>query len=324
MYSRFHMKILKSSLGMAVFAIVLNFSTIDAGGQSEDTELTLSQYFSRISSAVYAKDRTKALEIAEKAARQYPERPEPFYFRGRIEDTFRHFDESLKYIESGLGKDADFADLWQLKGIVEFQLARPGDSAASFDQYLSLRPAQTPYHWQRGISYYYAGEFRKGVEQFKVHESVNATDVENIFWHFLCNSRVIGPEKARQSLLPLKPGDTRIPMKQIYGLLRGTHTPAEVIQAATDESGGNNIFLKNHLCYAHLYLGLYWEALGEKEKAFIHIEKAANEFRQEHYMGDVARVHYILLKKQRDSLDMKNKASEKNTPHVSDSDPVKP
>ena len=324
MYSQNYMKFAESSLRMAVFGLALISFLSNAKGQSEDNGLTLNQYFSRISSAVYAKDRPKALELAEKAARQFPDRPEPHYFRGRIEDTFRHFDESLKSIELGLMKDPGFADLWQLKGIVEFQLARPGDSAASFDQYLSLRPAQTPYHWQRGISFYYAGEFRKGVDQFKIHESVNATDVENIFWHFLCNSRVVGHEKARRSLLPLKPGDSRIPMKQIYGLLRGTNTPEDVIQAAMDESGGNKIFMENHLCYAHLYLGLYWEALGENEKAFVHIEKAANEFRQEHYMGDVARVHYIILKKKRDSQAVKDTVSEQSTPPVQDSEEVKP
>jgi lipoprotein NlpI len=45
------------------------------------------------------------------------------------------------------------------------------------------------------------------------------------------------------------------------------------------------------LFYAHLYLGLYFDALGEHGKMSEHIAKAAGEFSAEHYMGDVARVH---------------------------------
>jgi lipoprotein NlpI len=43
-------------------------------------------------------------------------------------------------------------------------------------------------------------------------------------------------------------------------------------------------------------LGLYAEALNDVKKAREHLEKAAVEFAEDHYMGQVARVHWALLK----------------------------
>ena len=51
------------------------------------------------------------------------------------------------------------------------------------------------------------------------------------------------------------------------------------------------------LFYAHLYLGLYHEALGDKKKARAHIDVAAKKHTSPHYMGDVARLHARLLAK---------------------------
>ena len=54
--------------------------------------------------------------------------------------------------------------------------------------------------------------------------------------------------------------------------------------------------MDNRLFYAHLYLGLYYDATGDTKLAREHIFKAA-AFKADHYMGDVARVHAGLLKK---------------------------
>jgi lipoprotein NlpI len=48
---------------------------------------------------------------------------------------------------------------------------------------------------------------------------------------------------------------------------------------------------RNQLCYAHLYLGLFYEATGNAEKAREHITQAAGPFRMDHYMGKVAVMH---------------------------------
>jgi lipoprotein NlpI len=48
--------------------------------------------------------------------------------------------------------------------------------------------------------------------------------------------------------------------------------------------------VRKQLFYAHLYLGLYYEAAGDTMKARDYIFKAA-EAKVDDYMGEVARVH---------------------------------
>ena len=150
-----------------------------------------------------------------------------------------------------------------------------------------------PYHWQRGISLYYAGEFDKGAKQFELHKTVNPQDVENAVWHFLCVARLAGVEKAREKLIPIH-ANARVPMMQVHELFAGRGSTQAVMDAVKagepDESS-----LKNRLFYAHLYLGLYDEALSKPESARDHLQMA-EKYASEDYMGDVARVHVRVLK----------------------------
>lgn len=164
-------------------------------------------------------------------------------------------------------------------------------SVADFDQYIALNPDREPHHWKRGISYYYAKHYKKGKEQFELHQNVNSQDVENAVWHFLCAVRAPGGnvEAARKVFIPID-GDQRIPMKEIHGLFSGGGS-AEAVLAAAESGKANPDRLRNQLCYAHLYLGLYYEALGDDEKSAKHIRLAAIDYKMDHYMGKVAQVH---------------------------------
>ena len=48
---------------------------------------------------------------------------------------------------------------------------------------------------------------------------------------------------------------------------------------------------KRQLFYAHLYLGLFYEASGNGKLARKHITEAAEHYKVDDYMGEVARVH---------------------------------
>ncbi len=253
--------------------------------------------FSDIRAALFAGKTDRALEIAADGIKKYPNRAEPYYFRARIWDHQRKFERALEDLNQAIEYNPRLADLWQLRGIVHFQLAKPKESVSDFDQYLKYRPKEAPYHWQRGISLYYAKEFEKGVDQFSNHKSVNPTDVENVFWHFLCQSKATSAVDAFSKLIPLKPGDVRIPMAEIHGLLTKENSVESVIKKAEESGELLPAEKRNYLCYAHLYLGLYYEALGKNKLAKEHIKKAAVDYRQYHYMGDVARVHHILINK---------------------------
>ena len=64
--------------------------------------------------------------------------------------------------------------------------------------------------------------------------------------------------------------------------------------AAASAKAPNDEDQRDQLCYAHLYLGLYHEALDHPAEAKAHMLKAAKEFRMEHYMGRTAQVHVKL------------------------------
>ena len=177
------------------------------------------------------------------------------------------------------------------RGSKEFFAAKINESIKSFEQAIALEPKIKPQVWQLGIAYYYADRFADGRDLFELHQTVNSHDVENAVWHFLCIARSDGLEAARKRLIPIS-GDKRVPMKEVYELFAGRGTKEQVLQAASAVEGESN--RRNALCYAHLYLGLYEEALKNRAKSMEHMRKAAEDFSRDHYMGEVARVHHKL------------------------------
>jgi lipoprotein NlpI len=233
-----------------------------------------------------------AVALASKAIEAEPKNVSTYYTRAQCYEAVNQHEFAIVDYTKALEIDPTAADFLNLRGFVHFKIGQIDKSIADFDAYLRSKPAQVPYHWQRGISYYYAKRFQDGQRQFEQHQTVNGNDVENAVWHFLCVSRQDGVTKARSALIPIN-ADPRVPMTQIYQLFAGKLDPAEVLKAA--EAGQPNPGeLKNRLFYAHLYLGLYFEAIGDVAKAKDHIGKAVGPYQMSHYMGDVARVHQKL------------------------------
>lgn len=173
------------------------------------------------------------------------------------------------------------------QGVAAFYDAKPKESVAAFDKLIELAPESKPQLWQRGLALYYTGDYKAGREQFEVHQTVNTADVENAAWHFICVARAESVEAARKALIPIE-GDARIPMKEVHELFAGKGSEEAVLKAAESGEGED---LRNHRCYAHLYLGLYFEALGDEAKAKDHMLKAAKDYAMDHYMGTCAQVH---------------------------------
>jgi lipoprotein NlpI len=176
------------------------------------------------------------------------------------------------------------------RAVADFRSGRITESVAGFDTVARLLPNEAPQLWQRGIALYYAGRYKDCRTQFESHRTVNPNDVENAAWHFLCVARQESPEKAKAALLPVGP-DSRKPMSEIYQMFRGTLTPENVLAAAGTQAAG--------LFYAHLYLGLYFEATGNKGRAREHITTAAADrfAAAGGYMHSVAQVHLGILER---------------------------
>jgi lipoprotein NlpI len=206
-----------------------------------------------------------------------------------------HHAEAVAALSRAIELDPQVAAAYDLRGSEQFKLGRIAESIADFDRFLSLRPSETAGHWKRGISYYYAGRYAEGRKQFEGCQTVDDADVENAVWRYLCMARSDGVEKAREQILKIG-DDRRVPMREVYALFAGKGTPEDVLAAA--RSGKPTpAQLNERLFYAHLYVGLYYEAVGDKAKAREHITTAAEKHKIGHYMWAVARVHAQRLSK---------------------------
>jgi lipoprotein NlpI len=172
------------------------------------------------------------------------------------------------------------------RAMADFQAGRIAASIDGFDRVIALQPDAAPQLWQRGIALYYAGRFQDCRAQFELHRTVNPNDVENAAWHFLCVARAESPDAAVKKILPVGP-DARPPMREIYQLFLGKLTEAQVVSAAGRDPSAE--------FYAHLYIGLYRDARGDRAGARAEITQAATPRYAEvgGYMHDVARVHLM-------------------------------
>ena len=171
--------------------------------------------------------------------------------------------------------------------IDDFLAGRLNESVAGFDRVAALAPQAAPQLWQRGIALYYAGRYKDCRAQFESHRTVNPNDVENPAWHFMCVAKAESPAKARAALLPVGP-DQRSPMREIYQMFRGTMKPEEILTAGGNDPSGR--------FFAELYVGLYYDATGDRTKAIDHLRRAADKqyAASGGYMHRVAELHPLL------------------------------
>ena len=129
--------------------------------------------------------------------------------------------------------------------------------------------------------------------QFTTSDKEEPNDVENAIWHFLCNARATSVAKARGAMLKVAKDPRGEYMMKCYEMFRGTAQPADVF-AAAEAGAANDEVRKEQRFYAHYYVGMYYEALGEPKKSFAQLRIAVEKYPIGHYMMDVARVHIKL------------------------------
>ena len=173
------------------------------------------------------------------------------------------------------------------QAIDDFLAGRLSASVAGFDRVAAAAPQAAPQLWQRGIALYYAGRYQDCRAQFESHRTVNPNDVENPAWHFMCVAKAESPAKARTALLPVGP-DQRSPMREIYEMFRGKMTPEAILATGATEPSAR--------FFAELYVGLYYDAIGDRARATQHLRNAAakNYAPAGGYMHRVAELHPLL------------------------------
>jgi lipoprotein NlpI len=236
----------------------------------------------------------EALGLAEKAVTQSPKDARARLYRGLAHELLGKHAEAIADFDRTLALDPKLAAAYDHRGSEQFKLGHVAESLADFDHFLELRPEARAAHWKRGISCYYAGKYDEGRKQFEAGDAVYHDDVENAAWHFLCVARLSDVDKARASLLKIG-RDRRVPFMEIYALYQGKTKPEEVLAAARAGKPGD-AELKERLFYTHLYLGLYDDVTGNRERALEHLNHAVDDHKIGHYMWDVARLHRELLR----------------------------
>ncbi len=229
---------------------------------------------------------TQAIGLEPKNARLWSARAQMYSFLGQRAQA----DADLT---AAIGLEPDSGWLRQERAQGRFRLGRVEEAVADFDKANELTPKLVPQNWQRGIALYYVGRFGDARKQFEVHQTVNTQDVENAAWHFLCTAREQGLAQARAQLIPIQ-RDGRIPMKEIQQLFAGKASPKDVLKVAG--KADDEVIRKVQQFYAHLYLGLFFEAEGKTAERDEHIRKAAQLAEPDNYMGVVARIHAQRLK----------------------------
>jgi lipoprotein NlpI len=245
--------------------------------------------------ALAAQRYDEALKLADRYVAATPADARGHYLLGVIREQQAQWEQALSAYDQAIRLDPSRASAYQRRGIAHFMSGNAKEAVDDFDKYLQLLPEERAHHWQRGIALYYAGRFDDGARQFELHKTVNPDDVENSAWHFLCVARSKGVEAARKGLIDVK-GDTRVPMMKVQEMLAGKATPDDVIAEAKRGDPGE-VELRTRMFYAHLYIGLYHEALDDAARAKEHINLAAEKFHVSGYMGGVARVHAKLIER---------------------------
>ena len=189
-------------------------------------------------------------------------------------------------LTKALAEDPLNARLYVQRGMASFQLGNLTAAIDDFDRAEHLTPTLTPYLWQRGIAYYYAERYADGAKQFEADLTVNGHDVEETVWRYLCQAQAQGSHAAREALLPVQ-RDSRPVMGWVYRLFAGACSAEQVIVHSRD-AGRRDRF------YSDLYVGLYFEAERDGNRARCHISQVAEMQVVEDFMGWVAIVHQRL------------------------------
>ena len=174
------------------------------------------------------------------------------------------------------------------------KLFRSGDvkgSVGAFDQAINQNRNLAAIMWQRGLSLYYAEQFVEGSKQFRNDIAANPSDVEEIIWTIMCESKTNGFPTAIKDMPLLPKKDRRPIMRVVYDMFRG-ETNEKALADLGDKSGKQNS--GGDYFYSRLYLSLYREAQGDAEASKQFMKDAVTSYYGQastDYMTSVAKVH---------------------------------
>lgn len=160
-------------------------------------------------------------------------------------------------------------------GMSQFQQGRVSDSIVSYNNAEMLQPSISNFLWQRGISQYFARDYRSCFNQFTNDVKYNPRDTEEIIWAMMCDTRLTsGDVIAAQSRMMSTPSpDPRRYMARINDLFRGS------ISLPSFRQDIDNVDEKSaDYFYGSLYLSLFEDLVGDLDSAAHDISRALSSF----------------------------------------------
>jgi lipoprotein NlpI len=284
-------KVRSMKLGLVV-ALLLSIASGSGAELLDRPEFDFGVLRGQVQTAIGQGRTNEALAMVQ---REVKERPALFKLRallGEVHEARREFPEAIKAYTFALDLDPGADLLLQRRGECHFCKGQLVEALADFDALLARNPKDAPEHWQRGIVLYDLGRYAEGRKQFESHQTVNGADCENALWHWLCVARESGTNAAIKAIYPYDESDVRPPMKQLHALYAGKGSVEAVIAASEKNERPNSQSLWD--LYARLYLGLYYEAMGDSAKSIEWLKEAVEVAPAGGRMGDVARVHLRL------------------------------
>jgi lipoprotein NlpI len=232
----------------------------------------------------------QALRLATEVIAADAEQPAGYSLRANAYIAVGRSEEAIADLTRLLELTPPQPRLLEIRGTEYFKLRRFREAIADFDQECKLEPAREPWHWKRGLAYYYAGQYDQGRDQFQQYHDREDNDVENAVWRVLCMARMkdVGLKKAQTDILVVR-RDPRVPMMEVYALFAGKAKPDEVLRAI-DRGQPEKNERNSRVFYGNLYLGLYYDMTGDPKRSAEHL-KVAVDHPIEHFMWDIARLH---------------------------------
>ena len=122
-------------------------------------------------------------------------------------------------------------------GMEAFRENRVAESIELFDAAEARNPKYRTRLWQRGLSYYYAGNFAAAAEQFKIDVADNPNDTEESIWHLLSRAQLDGLAAARANMIVVGK-DPRPVMRAVEKMFRSGDAAAREDVERIAASGG--------------------------------------------------------------------------------------
>ncbi len=209
--------------------------------------------------------------------------------RGRYLDARESRAEALKAFDRALECEAGLPGLRHERASLLFRLEKFPEALRDYAESIAAGagPHDADSCWERGLAWYYAGDFEAGQKQFEGYHRADSLDIENGLWRFLCIAEREGVPRAVETVLDY-PRKVRPPFPALLALYSGRGSPEAVLEEARrgdPGAAGEN----ERLFYAHYYIAKHFEVRREKAKALEQIEKAL-EHRIGHFMYDCARI----------------------------------